>query len=190
MKLLALHQPYDVLSQFTAEVPRQRTLEECGLPKQVYPIGRLDRDSEGLLVLTDERALVERLLHPRHGHPRTYHVLVERVPDAVALRRLADGVMLDGKPTLPCQVRLLDPAPHYPPRIPPVRFRKHVPDCWIQLILTEGRNRQVRRMTAAAGHPTLRLIRTAVGQFSAPELGAGEWRELEPAERGLVFRAD
>ncbi len=187
--LIALHKPYDVLSQFTAEVPGQRTLAEFGLPKEVYPIGRLDRDSEGLLLLTNERALVDRLLNPRRGHPRTYHVLVERVPEAAALSSLARGMMLEGKPTLPCRVRRLEPEPDYPARVPPVRFRKNVPDCWIELTLTEGRNRQVRRMTAAIGHPTLRLIRAAVGGFAAPGLAAGQWKELSAAERDLVFRA-
>ncbi len=188
--LIALHKPYDVLSQFTQEVPGQRTLAEFGLPKEVYPVGRLDRDSEGLLLLTNERTLVDRLLNPRRGHPRTYHVLVERVPEDAALRQLAAGVPLDGKPTLPCQVRRLEPEPDYPARVPPVRFRKNVPDCWIGLTLTEGRNRQVRRMTAAVGHPTLRLIRAAVGRFAAPDLGPGQWRELSAAERELVFRAE
>ncbi len=185
--LIALHKPYDVLSQFTAEVPGQRTLAEFGLPKEVYPIGRLDRDSEGLLLLTNERPLVDRVLNPRLGHPRTYHVLVERVSEEAALVQLACGVVLDGQPTLPCRVRRLDPEPDYPPRVPPVRFRKNVPDCWIELILTEGRNRQVRRMTAAVGHPTLRLIRAAVGQFFLAGLPAGQWRELDTAERGLVL---
>jgi 23S rRNA pseudouridine2457 synthase len=185
--LIALHKPFDVLSQFTPEQPGQRTLAEFGLPKEVYPIGRLDRDSEGLLLLSNERALVDRLLNPRRGHPRTYHVLVERVPDAAALATLARGVLLDGKPTLPCQVRLLEPAPDHPARVPPVRFRKNVTDTWLELTLTEGRNRQVRRMTAAVGHPTLRLIRVATGRFRLENLPAGQWRELFPAERDAVL---
>ena len=187
--LLALHKPYDVLSQFTPEVPGQRTLAEFGLPREVYPIGRLDRDSEGLLLLTNERDLVDRLLHPRQGHPRTYHVLVERVPDAAALARLEAGVPLDGQPTRPCKVRRLQPPPEYPPRLPPVRWRKNVEDCWLELTLTEGRNRQVRRITAAIGHPTLRLIRAAVGQFRLDGLAPGQWIEIDPAGRALVFRA-
>ena len=186
--LIALHKPYDVLSQFTPEAPGQRTLGEFGLPKEVYPLGRLDRDSEGLLLLTNERALVERLLNPRHGHPRAYEVLVERLPEELVLVQLARGVILDGRATLPCQVRRMEPAPEHPPRVPPVRFRKNVPDCWLELTLTEGRNRQVRRMTAAIGHPTLRLIRTAVGRFSAPDLVEGAWKELTALERELVFR--
>lgn len=185
--IIALHKPYGVLSQFTEEVAGQRTLAECGLPKEVYPIGRLDRDSEGLLLLTNERALVDRLLNPRAGHPRTYHVLVERVPADAALRQLAAGVLLDGKATRPCQARRLEAAPHYPARVPPVRVRQTVPDCWIELTLTEGRNRQVRRMTAAVGHPTLRLIRAAVGRLALADLAPGAWRELGAAERALVF---
>ena len=185
--LIAFHKPFDVLSQFTPELARQRTLAEFGLPREVYPVGRLDRDSEGLLLLTNERALVDQLLNPRQGHPRTYHVLVERVPGRAALERLASGVVLDGKPTLRCQVGLLDSPPDYPERIPPVRFRKHVPDCWLEMILTEGRNRQVRRMTAAVGHPTLRLIRVAGGRFCLGDLPSGQWRELNEAERSLVL---
>ncbi len=185
--LIAFHKPYDVLSQFTAELPGQRTLAEFGLPKEVYPAGRLDRDSEGLLLLTNERDLVDRLLNPRSGHPRTYQVLVERVPEDAALQKLARGVPLDGKPTRPCQVRRLEPAPDWPPREPPVRARKSVTDCWLEMTLTEGRNRQVRRMTAAVGHPTLRLIRVAVGTFRLDALTPGRWIEIDRAGRELVF---
>ncbi|MES2706963.1 MAG: pseudouridine synthase [Verrucomicrobiota bacterium] len=185
--LIALHKPYDVLSQFTQEVPGQRTLAEFGLPGEVYPVGRLDRDSEGLLLLTNERNLVDRLLNPRQAHPRTYHVLVERVPEAEALARLAKGVPLDGKLTLPCTVRRLEPVPNWPARVPPVRFRKNVEDCWLELTLTEGRNRQVRRMTAAIGHPTLRLIRAAVGRFSLGSIAPGQWIEMDCAGREQVF---
>jgi 23S rRNA pseudouridine2457 synthase len=115
-------------------------------------------------------------------------VLVERVPEEPALAQLARGVILDGRATLPCRVRRMEPAPDHLPRVPPVRFRKNVPDCWLELTLTEGRNRQVRRMTAAIGHPTLRLIRTALGRFSAPDLVVGTWKELTALERELVFR--
>ncbi|MDB6136771.1 MAG: pseudouridine synthase [Verrucomicrobiales bacterium] len=185
--LIALNKPWDVLSQFTPELPGQRTLAEFGLPKEVYPLGRLDRDSEGLLLLTNERVLVDRLLNPCEAHPRTYHVLVERVPEAAVLHRLAKGVPLDGRPTLPCTVMRLEADPGYPPRVPPVRFRKNVEDCWLELILTEGRNRQVRRMTAAIGHPTLRLIRAAIGGFRLGNLAPGTWAELDPEGRALVF---
>ena len=185
--LIVLHKPYDVLSQFTPEIPGQRTLAEFGLPREVYPVGRLDRDSEGLLLLSNERTLVERLLHPRQAHPRTYHALVEREPTQEALAWLAHGIPLDGKPTLPCGVRRLIPAPAWPERVPPVRVRKNVVDCWLELILTEGRNRQVRRMTAAAGHPVLRLLRVATGHYQLGGLPAGQWKELDAAGRALVL---
>jgi 23S rRNA pseudouridine2457 synthase len=183
--LIALHKPYDVLSQFTAEVTGQRTLAEFGLPAGVYPIGRLDRDSEGLALLSDERELVDRLLHPRHGHPRTYWVQVEGIPDDAALEKLEHGVVIDQRKTRPCRVWRIEPD--VPPRVPPVRFRKSVPDCWIALELTEGRNRQVRRMTAAVGHPTLRLLRVKIGEFELGDLPAGRWRVLNAAERRRVL---
>ena len=184
--LLAFHKPCDVLSQFTEEVPGQRTLAAFGFPPCVYPVGRLDRDSEGLLLLTDEKALVDRLLHPRHGHPRTYWAQVERVPDETALTQLARGVRIDGRLTLPCRVARMEP-PDLPPRVPPVRVRLSVPDAWLRLTLTEGRNRQVRRMTAAVGHPTLRLVRAAVGRYPLGDLAPGTWRELPAADRRLVL---
>jgi 23S rRNA pseudouridine2457 synthase len=124
------------------------------------------------------------LLEPRHGHPRTYHVQVEGLPQNAAFTRLElGGIDIKGHRTLPCQARALDPAPDYPPRDPPVRFRKSIPDCWIELVLTEGKNRQVRRMTAAVGHPTLRLIRVAIGGFRLAPLAAGKWRELTAGDR-------
>lgn len=185
--LIALHKPCDVLSQFTPEVAGQRTLAEFGLPPGVYAIGRLDRDSEGLLLLSDEKALVDRLLNPRHGHPRTYWVQVEGLPEAAALEQLRKGVMIDNRKTLPCRAWRLEPAPELPPRVPPVRVRKSVPDCWIAVELTEGRNRQVRRMTAAVGHPTLRLVRVKIGAWQPVDLAPGMWRELTSEERRLVL---
>lgn len=185
--LIAFHKPYGVLSQFTPDQPGQRTLSEFGFPKEVFPIGRLDQDSEGLILLGNEREWVDRLLDPRHGHPRTYHVQVEGLPDAEALLKLArGGIDLKGHRTLPCKARALDPEPAYPPRDPPVRFRKSVPDRWIELVLTEGKNRQVRRMTAAVGHPTLRLVRVAIGNLGLDPLTPGLWRELSPADRKLL----
>ena len=182
--LIAFHKPYGVLSQFTPDQPGQRTLAEFGFPKDVFPIGRLDQDSEGLILLGNEREWVSRLLEPRHGHPRTYHVQVEGLPVTETLSRLAaGGIDLKGHRTLPCRARALDPAPDFPPRDPPVRFRKSVPDCWIELVLTEGKNRQVRRMTAAVGHPTLRLIRVAIGDFALGPLAAGQSRELTAEDR-------
>ena len=185
--LIALHKPYNVLSQFTPELPGQRTLADFGLPPRVYPVGRLDRDSEGLLLLSDERAIVDRLLHPRHGHPRTYWVQVEGSPDEAVCARLQRGVVIEGKMTLPCRAWRLIPEPVLPPRVPPIRVRKSVPDTWIALELTEGRNRQVRKMTAAVGHPTLRLVRAEIGSFELGTLAPGQWKELNAAERRRVL---
>lgn len=188
--LLALHKPYGVLSQFTPEPgSRWRTLADFGLPKEVYPLGRLDADSEGLLLLSDEAGLNSRLLDPEHGHAREYWAQVERVPTDAALAGLARGVMIGDHRTQPCAVRRLDPAPALPPRDPPIRARKNVPDCWLALELTEGKNRQVRRMTAATGHPTLRLVRVRIGALTlaALDLAPGRWRELTAAERAAVF---
>ena len=180
--ILAFHKPYGVLSQFTPDGSANRPLAEFGFPKGVYPVGRLDADSEGLLLLSDEARWNARLLSPASHVEKTYHALVERLPDESALQQLREGVALDGKPTLPAGARLLDPQPAFPPRDPPVRFRKNVQDFWIELRLREGRNRQVRRMTAAVGHPTLRLIRVAIGGFRPDGLACGSWRELTPEE--------
>lgn len=188
--LIALHKPYGLLSQFTPEPGSAwGTLAECGLPKGVYPLGRLDADSEGLLLLSDEPGLNSRLMDPKHGHRREYWALVERIPDDEAIRRLCAGVVIGGYQTLPCRARRLEPAPEWPPRDPPVRHRKTVPDCWLSLELTEGKNRQVRRMTAAIGHPTLRLVRVRVGELELTALGlaAGQWSELNATERKAVF---
>ncbi len=186
--LIALHKPYGVLSQFTPEPgSRWRTLADFALPRDVYPIGRLDADSEGLLLLTDEPGLNSRLLDPKHAHRREYYAQVERLPTSAALARLEGGLDLGDFKTLPCRARLLETAPSFPPRDPPIRFRKNVPDCWLALELIEGKNRQVRRMTAAIGHPTLRLVRARIGAFSLGELPPGRWRELSAAERAAVF---
>jgi 23S rRNA pseudouridine2457 synthase len=186
--LLAFHKPYGVLSQFTPDGSPHRPLAEFGFPKNVYAIGRLDADSEGLLLLSDEPELNERLLHPRHGHERTYWVQVERIPTAEALQKLERGVSIQGHQTLPCRARLLDPQPQIPPRDPPIRFRKSVPDCWIELELTEGKNRQVRRMTAAVGHPTLRLMRVQIGRSALGDLPTGKWRAVTDTERQMILR--
>lgn len=186
--LIALHKPYGVLSQFTPEPgSRWRTLADFGLPADVYALGRLDADSEGLLLLSDEPGLNSRLLDPAAAHRREYWVQVERIPTDAALARLARGVKLGGSTTLPCKVRRLEPAPAVPPRDPPVRARKSVPDCWLALELVEGKNRQVRRMTAAIGHPTLRLLRVRIGKFAPDDLAPGRWRGLTAAERAAVF---
>jgi 23S rRNA pseudouridine2457 synthase len=174
--LLAFHKPYGVLSRFTSDGSPHRTLQGFGFPKEVYPIGRLDADSEGLLLLSDEPEWNARLLGG--GHEREYWVQVERIPSASALKLLELGILLQGRKTLPCKASILDPQPMASPREPPIRYRKTVPDCWISLILREGRNRQVRRMTAAIGHPTLRLIRVRIGEFHLDDLAAGEWRRI------------
>jgi 23S rRNA pseudouridine2457 synthase len=187
--LLALHKPYGVLSQFTPEPgSRWRTLAEFALPKNCYALGRLDADSEGLLLLSDEPGLNSRLLDPKNAHRREYWAQVERVPTADTLARLArGGIPIDDYRTRPCRARLLDPPPALAPREPPIRFRKNVPDAWLALELTEGKNRQVRRMTAAIGHPTLRLVRARIGELALGDLAPGRWRELAADERAAVF---
>jgi 23S rRNA pseudouridine2457 synthase len=190
--LLALHKPYGVLSQFTPEPgSRWSTLAAFGMPPRVYPIGRLDADSEGLLLLTDEAGINQRLLHPSNGHRREYWVQVERIPTDNAIDQLATGLCVESRQTLPGRAWRLEPAPDIPPRDPPIRVRKTVPDCWIALELIEGKNRQVRHMTAAIGHPTLRLLRVRIGALTLAGLGLlpGAWRELNEAERLLVFAA-
>jgi 23S rRNA pseudouridine2457 synthase len=185
--LIAFHKPYGVLSQFTTDGSPNRTLAEFGFPKNIYPIGRLDADSEGLLLLSDEPELNQRLLQPRHAHEREYWVQVERVPDEAALRQLEQGLVIQGRQTLPCRAWLLEPQPEIPPRDPPIRFRKTVPTCWLGLELVEGKNRQVRRMTAAVGHPTLRLLRVRIGTFRLGGMLPGDWRMLEDGERARVL---
>lgn len=185
--LLAFNKPYGVLTQFTDDGSANQTLAKFGFPKGVYPVGRLDSDSEGLLLLTDEARLNALLLHPKQGHSREYWAQVERVPTDEALELLAQGVLIQGRRTLPCQVSRLAHEPSFPPRDPPIRFRKTVPEAWISLVLAEGKNRQVRRMTAAIGHPTLRLVRVRVGQFLLGDLQPGTWRELTSHQRELVL---
>ncbi|HKQ37899.1 MAG TPA: pseudouridine synthase [Verrucomicrobiae bacterium] len=186
--LLALNKPYGVLSQFTPDGSPNRPLSEFGFPPKVYPIGRLDADSEGLLLLSDEPELNERLLHPRRAHPRTYWAQVERIPAPEALKELAQGLNIQGRKTLAARAWLLEPQPEVPARNPPIRFRKSVPTCWIAIELTEGKNRQVRRMTAAIGHPTLRLIRVKIGGFDLGGLPEGQWKKLGREERAAVLR--
>ena len=178
-RLIALNKPYDVLSQFTdANISAaRRTLSDFVAVPHVYPAGRLDRDSEGLLLLTDDGRLQARIADPRFKLPKTYLVQVEGEPDAAALDHLRRGVQLTDGMTRPAEARRIDP-PALWPRDPPVRFRKSVPDCWIELTIAEGRNRQVRRMTAAVGHPTLRLVRWRIGDWSLDGIAPGGWRDL------------
>ncbi len=185
--LIAFNKPYGVLSQFSSDGSPNRTLAEFGLPKNVYPIGRLDADSEGLLLLSDEPELNQKLLHPRHAHEREYWVQVERIPTPELLRKLENGLVIQGRKTRQCRAWILDPQPDVTPRDPPIRFRKTVPACWIALELVEGKNRQVRRMTASIGHPTLRLIRIRIGGFRLGEMLPGAWRQIGKEERALLF---
>ena len=180
-RYIAFHKPFDVLTQFTGGEGRI-TLKEFVAVPGVYPVGRLDRDSEGLLLLTDDGPLAHRLTDPRFAHPRTYLVQVERIPEPHALDALRRGVILKDGPTRPAGVDLLDEPPGLPERPVPIRFRKNVPTAWLRVVLREGRNRQVRRMTAAVGHPTLRLVRVAVGPVTLGELAPGCWRDLTSEE--------
>jgi 23S rRNA pseudouridine2457 synthase len=176
--LIAFNKPYGVLCQFTDRgTPPRRTLAEFGLPPDVYAAGRLDHDSEGLLLLTDDGALAHRLTDPRHKQPKTYWVQVEGDPVEDQIAALRRGVTLNDGPTRPARVRRID-TPALWPRDPPVRYRKTVPDAWLEITISEGRNRQVRRMTAAVGLPTLRLVRVAVGAHRLDDLPPGQWRSI------------
>jgi 23S rRNA pseudouridine2457 synthase len=180
-RLVLFNKPYGVLSQFTDDAGRPVLADYLQLPG-MRPVGRLDRDSEGLLLLTDHGGLLHRLADPRHKVWKCYWAQLEGVPDEAALEQLRQGVMLNDGPTLPAQARQLDP-PALWPREPPIRYRAAIPTQWIELLIREGRNRQVRRMTAAVGHPTLRLVRAAVGPWALEGLAPGQWREgAVPAE--------
>jgi 23S rRNA pseudouridine2457 synthase len=180
--LIAFNKPFAVLSQFSSDQSPNRTLAEFGFPPGVYPVGRLDADSEGLLILSDQPEWNARLLRPGQGHEREYWVQVEGVATPEKLQRLSSGVVIQGRATLPSVARALEPAPDFPPRNPPIRSRKTVPDCWLSIILREGRNRQVRRMTAAVGLPTLRLVRVRIGKLELKDLAPGAWRLVQGSE--------
>ena len=187
--VIAFHKPYGVLCQFTPDLPGQRTLADFGFPAGVYPVGRLDMDSEGLLLLCDEPGFNNRLLDPKTAHPRTYLAQVEGLPTAEAVANLnRGGILIQGYRTLPCRARNLAVEPNLPPRDPPVRFRKEIPTSWLELELTEGKNRQVRRMTAAVGFPTLRLVRVRIGKLSGEFLTQGMWVELGAAEIAKIWQ--
>ncbi len=181
--ILAFNKPFGVLSQFTPDRPGQRTLADFGFPAGVYPLGRLDMDSEGLLLLSDEPGLNNRLLDPKFAHERSYLAQVEGVQTQTEIARLTSGeIIVRGHKCLPCRAEFLSTSQVLRPRDPPIRVRVNIPDCWLRLYLREGKNRQVRRMTAAIGHPTLRLIRDSIAGFSDPDLDSGKWRELCPKE--------
>ena len=176
-RIVLFNKPYNVLCKFTDAAGRPTLAEYIKIPG-VYPVGRLDRDSEGLVLLTDDGALQNHLSDPRHKLPKTYWAQVEGEPDTAALEQLRSGVLIEGRKTRPAKARhLAEPALW--PRDPPIRFRKSIPTTWLEIILTEGRNRQVRRMTAAMGHPTLRLVRVAIGPYTLDGLAPGEWREVQ-----------
>lgn len=179
--MVLLNKPYDVLSQFTQDHPGQRTLAEFDLPRDIYPAGRLDRDSEGLLLLTNDGPLIKRLLDPERGHERTYLVQVEGEITEEALEKLRNGVTIGDYVTRPARAGRIE-VPDLSERVPPIRVRKNIPTSWLKLVLTEGKNRQVRRMTAAVGFPTLRLFRASIGELTLSGLAPGEFRELSRGE--------
>lgn len=190
-RYLLFYKPYNVLSQFT-DVEGRRTLKDFVDVPKVYSVGRLDRDSEGLLLLTDDGLTQHRFSHPKFAHGRRYWVQVERVPTPQSLRELRRGVTIKGYRTLPATAKIIG-EPELPPRDPPIRYRKAIPTAWLEMTLKEGKNRQVRRMTAAVGFPTLRLVRSALLLPKAPPLTLaglepGEWRDLTVAERRSLLR--
>jgi 23S rRNA pseudouridine2457 synthase len=187
-RYLLFYKPYGVLTQFTDETGAGRpTLKDYIAVPDVYAAGRLDLDSEGLLLLTSDGALQHRLTDPRFEHPRTYWAQVEGTPTEEALRLLSAGVEIQGRKTLPAQARALEGEPSLPPRDPPIRYRQSIPTAWIEVTLKEGRNRQVRRMTAAVGLPTLRLVRVALGPLRLEGLELGAWRDLTAQEQRVLL---
>ncbi len=188
IRTIAFNKPYGVLPCFTDPDGRPTLADYIDLPG-VYAAGRLDLDSEGLLLLTSDGTLAHHITDPQHKLPKLYLAQVERVPTEEALEQLRQGVLLSGKKTRPAEVRLLADAPPMPDRPVPIRFRKNVPTAWVEITLREGLNRQVRRMTAAVGHPTLRLVRVAIGPIALGDLPPGQWREMPNHEIAQIFTA-
>jgi len=186
-RYLLLYKPYDVLSSFTDPEGRPTLGDYVSVPG-IYAAGRLDRDSEGLMLLTNDGWLAHRLTHPRHKQPKTYLAQVEGIPDERALEALRSGVLVKGKLTAPAEVELLPDEPDLPPRPVPIRYRARIPTAWLRIILREGRKRQVRHMTAAVGHPTLRLVRVAIGPLKLGDLQPGQWRDLTREELAALRR--
>lgn len=182
MPTIKFWKPYQVLTQFTDDDSERETLADYIDLKGVYAAGRLDYDSEGLMILTDDGNLNHMLTHPKHGHPRTYWAQVENIPDESALDNIRQGGLeIKNYRTKPAMAQCID-EPNLPERIPPIRYRANIPDCWLELTLTEGKKRQVRRMTAAIGHPTLRLVRASIGSITLDGLQVGQWQELNSTE--------
>lgn len=176
------NKPYAVLCQFSPEGEKQTLKDFLSLPKDVYPVGRLDYESEGLLLLTNDTDIKNQLTHPKFGHPKTYLAQVERLPAEEALDKLRHGVVIEGAQTKPAEVELLNKEPGLPARPVPIRFRKNIPTAWLKITIREGRNRQVRKMTAAVGHPTLRLVRIRIANLEMGDLQPGEQRKVQRKE--------
>lgn len=188
LRTIAINKPYGVLPCFTDQDGRPTLADYVAIPG-VYAAGRLDLDSEGLLLLTSDGTLAHHITDPQHKLPKVYLAQVERIPNEEALEQLRQGVLLNGKKTRPAEVRLLPDDPQLPDRPVPIRFRKNVPTAWVEITLREGLNRQVRRMTAAVGHPTLRLVRVAIGPVVLGDLPPGQWRDLTSSEIQQIYAA-
>ncbi len=186
-KYYLINKPYGVLSQFTDKEGRKTLADLYNFPKNVYPVGRLDIDSEGLLILTNDKTLTDYLLNPKNKHEKEYFVQVERIPDEESLNKLREGVLVKGKETLPAKVKIIN-EPNISKRNPPIRERKTVPTCWLSIVITEGKNRQVRRMTASVDHPTLRLVRVRIKNIKINNLKIGEVRKLTPEDVKELFK--
>ena len=176
-----LNKPYGYLSQFTDKLNRKTLSNLKNIPKKVYPVGRLDLDSEGLLLLSNDKLLVDYLLNPHNSHEKEYLAQVEGIPTEEEMIKFRKGLAIENKKTLPAKIKIITPL-NIPERLPPIRKRMNIPICWLKIVITEGRNRQVRKMTAAIGHPTLRLIRTRIKNLTLGDLNPGEMRELTELE--------